>query len=674
MKFSFRFFKGLKGKIQLVFVVSFLLTLIVLSFILFFTIKPDLIAKTYRELETVTDMASSTLTDSVNSSVENHLVLLADTVRNFAEFEYKKYTEGLQTERQAYSSLSEFILDPVYGKVGDTGYLTGITGEGILEIHPKSPGVDASGYDFMKKAVEMKNGYIEYEWANVGEDVPRLKAGGMAYFKPWDLLIWASSYKTEFSSLVNKEQIFKTLSEISVGEKGYIWLTDKRGRILYHPDIKSGTEYSSIIIDSDVRAFGMMFDSALQKPGEVRQGLISYSTGNSYSEGQMQIVCEYIEDLDWMVFTQVPLIESISVLNRILIVLALLTLVCILLINIVVNIIFTRMLAPVSKVKEVSKLVSEGNLSLRIDVKSRDEIGDMAQQFNTVIENFSAMLVKVRKTSSVLLDSVQELSVSSQEISSTSNEQAAAVKEIVSTMEDSDQLSKNIAVKIEEVTRVSTNTKDVVNDGFSIIKETLSKMDDIRQANTGTISGIKMLGEKIESIWDIVNIINGIADQTKIIAFNAELEASAAGEAGKNFQIVATEIRRLADSTVSSTNEIKTKINEIQHSSDRLIISSEEGTSKITEGWELSNRLNKLFNDVLSSSEISATSAEHILMSIKQQVQAFEQILLTLKQISEGIDNFVVSTRATTAASQNLKEQADTLSETVAEYRVREGI
>ena len=71
-----------------------------------------------------------------------------------------------------------------------------------------------------------------------------------------------------------------------------------------------------------------------------------------------------------------------------------------------------------------------------------------------------------------------------------------------------------------------------------------------------TISGIKMLGEKIESIWDIVNIINGIADQTKIIAFNAELEASAAGEAGKNFQIVATEIRRLADSTVSSTNEI----------------------------------------------------------------------------------------------------------------------
>ena len=485
MKFSFQFFKGLKGKIQLVFVISFVLSLVVLSCILYFTIKPDLTAKTFRELETVTDMASSTLTDSVNSSVENYLIHLADTVRDFADFEYKKFAGGRQTERQAYNNLSEFILDPVYGKVGDTGYLTGITGEGILEIHPKSPGVDASGFEFMQKAIQMKNGYIEYEWSNVGEDTPRLKAGGMAYFKPWDLLIWASSYKTEFSSLVNREQIFKTLAEIKVGENGFIWLTDKRGRILYHPDIKSGTDSSSIVIESDIRKFNSLFESALQFPDQVKQGQISYSAGSGSSNGRIQIVCEYITDLDWVVFTQVPQNESTAVLHRILILMALLTLVSIILINIVVKIIFSKMLAPVSRVKEVSKLVSEGNLSLRIDVKSRDEIGDMAQQFNTVIENFSSMLVKVRKTSSVLLDSVQELSVSSQEISSTSNEQAAAVKEIVSTMEDSDQLSKNIAVKIEEVTRVSNNTKDVVNDGFSIIKETLSKMDDIRQANTG---------------------------------------------------------------------------------------------------------------------------------------------------------------------------------------------
>ncbi len=268
---------------------------------------------------------------------------------------------------------------------------------------------------------------------------------------------------------------------------------------------------------------------------------------------------------------------------------------------------------------------------------------------------------RAAETAGVLLDSVHDLSISSQEISSTSNEQAASVKEIVSTMEDSDQLARSIAAKIDEVTEVANTTKNVVTDGFSIIKQSFAKMDQIKDSNSETIAGIKSLGDRIESIWEIVNMINGIADQTRIIAFNAELEASSAGDAGKNFQIVATEIRRLADSTVASTGEIKSKISEIQNSSDKLIITSEEGTEKIAEGWELSDKLHKVFEEILSSSELSAKSAEQIALSINQQVSAFEQILLTLKQISEGIDSFVASTRATTDASEKLRGMADNL-------------
>ncbi|MDM8523240.1 methyl-accepting chemotaxis protein [Desulfococcaceae bacterium HSG8] len=277
------------------------------------------------------------------------------------------------------------------------------------------------------------------------------------------------------------------------------------------------------------------------------------------------------------------------------------------------------------------------------------------------------------ETAAVLIDSVQNLSSSSQEISSTSNEQAAAVKEIVSTMEDSDQLAKSIAAKINEVTEAASTSKDVVNKGFSIIKNTLAKIIEIKDSNLETITEIKSLGDRIESIWDIVNMINGIADQTKIIAFNAELEASSAGDAGKNFQIVASEIRRLADSTVSSTGEIKSKIGEIQNSSDKLIIASEDGTEKITEGWKLSERLQSIFEEILSSSEVSADSAGQIAVSINQQVSAFEQILLTLKQIAEGIDSFVVSTKATTEASEKLGKMADMLHAVIEEYASKDG-
>jgi methyl-accepting chemotaxis protein len=306
-------------------------------------------------------------------------------------------------------------------------------------------------------------------------------------------------------------------------------------------------------------------------------------------------------------------------------------------------------------------------------IKNKD--GDISGVMEVIVDQTAVRkaMESAGKTASVLNDSVQNLSSSSQEIASTSNEQAAAVKEIVSTMEDSDQLAKSIAAKINEVTEVTNSTKEVVNKGFAIIKDTLSKMSEIKESNLETITEIRSLGDRIESIWDIVNMINGIADQTKIIAFNAELEASSAGDAGKNFQIVATEIRRLADSTVSSTGEIKSKISEIQNSSDKLIIASEDGTVKITEGWELSDRLQQIFEDILSSSEVSAISADKIAVSINQQVSAFEQILLTLKQISEGIDNFVVSTQSTTESSEKLREMADMLISVIEEYDVKNG-
>ena len=133
---------------------------------------------------------------------------------------------------------------------------------------------------------------------------------------------------------------------------------------------------------------------------------------------------------------------------------------------------------------------------------------------------------------------------------------------------------------------------------------------------------------------------------------------------------MASEVRRLADSTVSSTSQIKGKINEIQKSSDSLILASEKGTERIREGVDLSSRLREVFGEILSSAEISASSSEQIVSSVNQQVSAFEQILITLKQISQGIDDFATSTRATSGAAESLKETGDNLKESLAKYRV----
>ena len=189
-------------------------------------------------------------------------------------------------------------------------------------------------------------------------------------------------------------------------------------------------------------------------------------------------------------------------------------------------------------------------------------------------EHEKEVQIKERKLGERLFEEAQNLVVATKETTATSQDSSAAVKEIVATMEDSNVLSENISSKIKDVSSIANQTSSDVTEGVAQIEQNVAQLHEIFDANQQTIDGIKILSEKIESIWDIVTLINNVADQAKIIAFNAELEASTAGEAGKSFRIVANEIRRLSDGIIDGTREIKEKINEIQHSSDSLILAS----------------------------------------------------------------------------------------------------
>ncbi len=300
----------------------------------------------------------------------------------------------------------------------------------------------------------------------------------------------------------------------------------------------------------------------------------------------------------------------------------------------------------------------------RIHILIFNELGEIAGNVNRILDNFRSLITDIHSTSSSIADSTGRLSSVTQQNAAYAAEQAAASAEVVSTMEDVDKLSKDVGKKIDNVAEQSVAVKENVQDGFSIIRQNIEQMNQVKASYDQTIEGMKNLSEHISGIWEIVKIINGIAGQIKIIAFNAALEASSAGEAGKNFEIVASEIRRLADNTVDSTKEIKMRIGEIEEASDRLIHFSESDSQKIHQAWELSHTIQSLFQNILSSSEVSAGSAEEIQGSINKQVNAFEQILITLRQISEGIGDF------TTSIDEN-STTADTLNQTV---RVLNGI
>jgi methyl-accepting chemotaxis protein len=264
------------------------------------------------------------------------------------------------------------------------------------------------------------------------------------------------------------------------------------------------------------------------------------------------------------------------------------------------------------------------------------------------------MMNKATLASNRLIDETEELTSSSKENAETAQNQSAAVKEIVATMEDNTELSENISKKIKDVTSLANKTSEDVADGVQHLEKNVAQLGKIAEANQNTIAGIKALGDKIANIWDIVTLINTVADQAKIIAFNAELEASSAGEAGHNFHIVATEIRRLADGIIDGTKEIKESITEIQKSSDSLILMSENGTERIKEGVENAKSLENRFSSIKNASEVTAGSADEITTIISQQAIASEQILISLKQISGGVDKFKVATEDISVASEKL--------------------
>jgi methyl-accepting chemotaxis protein len=262
-----------------------------------------------------------------------------------------------------------------------------------------------------------------------------------------------------------------------------------------------------------------------------------------------------------------------------------------------------------------------------------------------------------------------EILTSSQEISTTANQQAASVQEIESTIKENAAIAGDIAEKTGSVATIASKMEEDVIRGFSVLESNVEKMADIKLKNDGVIGGIVSLGNKIAKIRDIIKDINTITDQTKVIAFNASLEAASAGEKGKRFSVVASEVNRLADDIAVLTKQIRDQIENIQESSSSLIISSEEGADKITEGNRLIKDLEDIFKEIRYGAEITSNQAQTITVSTQKQQKSIEQINVAIREISTGLSMFIHSTEHAKFSSEELNKLSGELADVLNEKR-----
>jgi len=319
--------------------------------------------------------------------------------------------------------------------------------------------------------------------------------------------------------------------------------------------------------------------------------------------------------------------------------------------------------------KTLFKGLNENDLTLSLKINSMDEFGELMVAFNGFLNILRSTFGSFKQSAQLVADSVFDLSSSSREISTTANEQSSSVSEIVSTMEGSKNLSEQIAFKTTEVANLAKETQELSSKGAELREANQLMMEDIRNQNQKIISEIRNLSDMIVRISEAIRIIDGIADQTKLIAFNASLEASSSGEAGARFGVVASEIRRFADNVFESTREIKQKIEEVQGASQTLIAEANNGSRQIEIGYEKMSEQKIVFENIVDNSQNVATRSQQISNLSKQQELASSQIFTALKEISAGVKQFVIATGSTSKIADSLNGMSEDLKGKVNKYR-----
>jgi methyl-accepting chemotaxis protein len=317
----------------------------------------------------------------------------------------------------------------------------------------------------------------------------------------------------------------------------------------------------------------------------------------------------------------------------------------------------------------VFRSLENNDLSVQVAAGTGDEMGELLAALGDFIEKLKGAFISFNQNASMVSTAVYDLSASAKEITTTANEQSASVAEIVSTMESSKNLSEQVAAKTVEVADLAARTEELSRRGADLRDANQDMMQDIRDQNGKIIDEIKNLADMLSRIDESVQLIDVIADQTKLIAFNAALEASSSGEAGTRFAVVASEIRRFADNVVESVAEIKDKITELQDASQALITEANSGSRAIDAGYVRMVEQKEVFENIVDISQNVATRSQQISSLSRQQELASAQIFTALKEISAGVKQFVTATASTSATADNLNSMSIELKETLARYQ-----
>ncbi|MDD3626707.1 MAG: methyl-accepting chemotaxis protein [bacterium] len=329
---------------------------------------------------------------------------------------------------------------------------------------------------------------------------------------------------------------------------------------------------------------------------------------------------------------------------------------------------FTRMTEKLLLLSEKAEIISSGNLILAEQQKLTGNC--LVSSFDLMVKNLKTVILNLREAGLKIASSSSQILSASEELAAGAGEQAASVEETSSTVEEFATTAIQIAENSEIVAKLAEETLKISQEGTKVMTDALYSIEGIKTSSQNTSSRIRELGEKSNKIGNIVELIDEISGQTKLLALNASIEAAGAGEAGKRFGVVAVEIKKLAENVAESTEEIRNLIHEIQISINSSIMSTEDEIHKVQEGVLNAGRVNDLLVRIYDMVEKTTDAAKQISFATHQQRTAGEQVVVTMKDISNVTRQSAVSTREVMNSTEELNGLASEFKEIVGRFAV----
>lgn len=312
----------------------------------------------------------------------------------------------------------------------------------------------------------------------------------------------------------------------------------------------------------------------------------------------------------------------------------------------------------------------DGDLTRRLDVKGNDEVARLAKAFDRFVEKIHHIIVNARDVSSGLEQAAKEVNSLSRKSSSDIESEKVQLEQVATAMTEMSATVQEVARNAEEAAVAARQANTDTKSGIEIVNQTITVIGEISQEVDHANDSILRLEVESKKIGGVLDVIQGIAEQTNLLALNAAIEAARAGEQGRGFAVVADEVRTLAGRTQQSTQEIEAMIDRLQTGAKEAVTTMKASKGKTGEGVKVASKTGDSIKTIREGIQIITDMNTHIATAAEQQSQVAEEINHTMVSISDTADSTADVAIQTAKSANGLVDLSVRLHSLISRFKV----